>query len=45
MKTYPTLKAAQDAQDAGEVFSEIRRIADDEWQAFEPGDEIPTQDE
>ena len=41
MKTFSTLKAAQDAQDAGEVFSLIHRVADDEWQAYEPGDELP----
>ena len=45
MKTYPTLKEAQEAQDAGEVFVLINRRSDDAWDAYEPGDELPATDE
>jgi len=44
MKTYPTLKEAQEAQDAGEVFVLINRRNDNAWDAYELGDPIPDEE-
>lgn len=43
MKTYTSLKEAQQAQQRGGVFIHIHRVKDDEWEAYEPGDEVPIE--